>query len=99
MIASAWKREENKYAIQINDVKKSDKQELKKMFKEWNQMSIGWNLDKDYEIYIYTKPFRDQKEWLEWAKTCPIQIIELKQKSDSVEKVQINCKKKKRDNK
>lgn len=99
MFACAWKREENYYTIQIYDIKKGDKQQLKKLFNEWRQVSVGWNVNDNSEIYIYMKSFKDQKEWIKWAKECPISITEIKEKSKGTEQVQLNCKKKKRETK
>jgi hypothetical protein len=96
MYACAWKSYANVYSLQVNEVKQSDKSELKKLFKEWKQSATGWNMKNGDQFLVYNKEFEDQKEWLKWAKTCPIKLFEIKVKRDKEEKVQLTCKNKKK---
>lgn len=97
MYAFGWKKYDNVYAVQVNDIKKGDKTELKKLFKDWNESGVGWNSKNGDELIIYSKQFDNQKEWLSWAKKCPIKLSEVKVKSTGdQEYVQLSCKEKKR---
>jgi hypothetical protein len=97
MYACGWKKYDNEYAVQVNEIKKGDKTELKKLFKDWSESSIGWNAKNGHELIIYCKKFENQKEWLSWAKKCPIKLSEVKVKSSGEsEYVQLSCKEKKR---
>lgn len=97
MYACGWKKYDNVYAVQVNDIKKGDKAELKKVFKDWNESSVGWNAKNGNELIIFCKQFENQKEWLSWAKKCPIKLSEIKVKSSGKQEyVQLSCKDKKR---
>ena len=96
MYAHGWKRDGNVYAVQVNEVKHGEKKELTKVFKDWKESSIGWNIKSGDFIIVYSKEFKDQKEWLSWAKACPIKLTEIKVKNGKEEKIQLSGKEKKR---
>lgn len=96
MYAHGWKRDGNVYAVQINDVGNGDKKEIQKIFKDWHQSSVGWNIKNGEHIIIFCREFSDQKEWLCWAKKCPIKLTEVKFRGSKEELVQLSCKEKKK---
>lgn len=96
MYAYAWKNYSNVYCLQINDVKKGDKTELKKLVKEWRESASGWNIKSGDQFFIYNKEFESQKDWLTWAKKFPIKLFEIKIKSGKEEVVQLTCKDRKK---
>lgn len=92
MYACGWKKDGNTYAVQVNEIKHGDKKEVKTIFKDWNESSVGWNAKNGDMLIIFCKDFKDQKDWLTWAKKCPIKLFEIKTKSGKEEKVQLTCK-------
>lgn len=94
MYANAWKKDGNIYTVQVNEIKQGDKTELKKIFKDWNESGIGWNVKNGDQLILFSKPFEDQKEWLSWAKKCPINLVEIRYRSGKEQKVQLTGKKK-----
>lgn len=84
MLANAWRdelAEKYKYKIQINDIKHGDKLLFTKLFKEWGLFAEGWNTANSSQMRIVTKDFKNEKEWVEWAKKCPVKIVEIKYRS------------------
>ena len=96
MYAHGWKKDGNVYAVQINEIKHSDKKQVRNLFKEWNESSIGWNIKNGDFIFVFSKQFKDQKEWLSWAKKCPIALTEIRVKAGKEEKIQLSGKEKKK---
>lgn len=96
MHANAWKKYDNIYAVQVNEIKQSDKTELKKIFKGWEESCIGWNIKSGDQLVIYNKDFVDQKDWLEWAKKCPIKLVEIRYRDGKEQQIQLTGKTKKR---
>lgn len=93
MYAYGWKKDGDTYSVQVNDVKQGDNSELKKVFKGWKESANGWNIKNGSRLVVYNKSFCDQKEWLEWAKKCPIDLTEIKVKLGVEQRVQLNKKK------
>ncbi len=96
MYAYGWKKEGNVYSVQVNEVKHGEKKELNSLFKDWRQSSVGWNVKSGDLIYVYAKEFKDQKDWLAWAKKCPIKLTEIKVKGNKEEQIQLSGKEKKK---
>lgn len=96
MYAYGWKKYDNIYTIQLNDVKQGDKAEIKKVFKDWSESGFGWNVKDGNKLLFFSKPFNDQKDWLAWAKECPIKITEIRARSDKEEYIELNYKTKKK---
>jgi hypothetical protein len=96
MYAFGWKKYENIYTVQVNEINQKDKTDLKKIFKDWNESGIGWNLKSGDKMMFFSKPFKDQKEWLSWAKECPIKLTEVRAKANKDEYVELNFKTKKK---
>jgi hypothetical protein len=99
MHASAWRTEQTEgynYTIQINDIKHGDKTEFKKLFSEWRVKGNGWNVKENTEVKILTKDFNSEKDWVEWAKKCPIKIVEVKYRAGKEKKIQRSCKTRKK---
>ena len=96
MYAHGWKKDGNVYAVQVNEIKHGEKKEVKNLFKDWKESCYGWNVKSGNIIIVFSKEFEDQKEWLMWAKKCPIKLSELKVKSGKEELIQLSCKEKKK---
>ena len=97
MDAYAWRKEfsqKYEYKIQINNIKHGDKKTYSQIFKEWEENGWGWKSDSEFRIL--TRTFKDEKEWIQWAKVCPIKIIEVKYRSGREVKIQRSCKKRKK---
>jgi hypothetical protein len=95
----AWKTDvcgDYSYNLQIDDIKHGDKSEFKKLFNDWNIKASGWNVKQNTEVKILVKSFQSEKEWIEWAKKCPIKIIEVKYRSGKEIKIQRSCKTRKK---
>jgi hypothetical protein len=98
MDACAWRNDSAKYEykIQINDIKHGDKTTFSKLFKEWREHGEGWNIRNKTELKIMVRTFSSEKEWIEWAKKCPIKIVELKYRAGKETKIQRSCKTRKK---
>ena len=96
MYGCAWKKDQDSYAVQINDVKHGDKTTITKLFKDWNQSGTGWNIKNGDRLFIFTKQFKTEKEWLAWAKTCPFKLEEVKYRAGKEKRIQLTCKTRKK---
>jgi hypothetical protein len=99
MNASAWRAEQEEgycYTLQINDLKHGDKTEFRKLFSDWRIKGNGWNVKQNTEIKILIKSFQSEKEWIEWAKKCPIKIVEFKYRAGEEKQIQRSCKTRKK---
>jgi len=99
MDACAWRNEytnEYEYKLQINEIKHGDKTTFSKLFKEWKQFADGWNVNNKNEVKILIKKFSSEKEWIEWAKKCPIKIVEVKYRAGKEVRIQRSCKTRKK---
>jgi len=99
MRACAWRVEcsdEHEYKLQVDDIKHGDKTTFSKLFKEWQENSCGWNTKTNTEIKILTRTFDSEKQWIEWAKKCPIKIIEKKYRAGKETQIQRSCKTRKK---
>ena len=84
------------YRIQINDVQKKHKKILDILFKGWRQSGYGWNNFSKNEIYLFSKDFSSQESWLNWAKKCPIKLVEIKFRNGEEKHIQHSCKTRKK---
>lgn len=96
MYATGWKKDGNTYAVQVSNIKHGEKREVKSIFKDWKESSVGWNVKNGDLIIVFNKEFSDQKDWLTWAKKCPITLTEIKVRSGKEEKIQLSGKEKKK---
>ena len=99
MDAYAWRNELSEsyeYKIQVNDIKHGDKTTFSKLFKEWQEKAQGWNWKSNTEVKILAKTFNSEKEWIDWAKKCPIKIIEIKYRAGKETQIQRSCKTRKK---
>jgi hypothetical protein len=99
MIASAWRTEiaeQHEYKLQVEDIKHGDKKTFSKLFSEWREFAQGWNNSKNTEIKILVKTFKSEKEWAEWAKKCPVKIVEIKYRAGKRTEIQRSCKTRKK---
>ena len=99
MDVAAWRSEQHEdhvYVIQISDIKHGDKNLITKVFSDWKTVSEGWNLKTDSKILIMNKKFHSQKDWLEWAKKCPIKLVEYRYRSGKQVTIQLSCKTRKK---
>ena len=95
MYGCAWKDQEC-YAVQVNDVKHGDKKIITNLFKGWDQKGFGWNVKSGEQLFIFTKQFSNEKEWLSWAKTCPFKLVEKKYRAGKEKEIQLTCKTRKK---
>lgn len=98
MDAYAWRNDLSsyEYKIQVNDIKHGDKTTFSKLFKEWHENGYGWNIKEKTEIKILTKTFKSEREWVEWARKCPIKVTEIKSRSGKEKLIQHSCKTRKK---
>lgn len=99
MDAYAWRNETSdgyEYKIQVNDIKHGDKSTFTKLFKEWQPFAQGWNIKQNTEIKILIKQFQSENDWVQWAKSCPIRIVELKYRAGKETQIQRSCKTRKK---
>lgn len=99
MDISAWRSEQHEgyvYVVQVNDIKHGDKSLLHRLFENWKTISEGWNIKNNSKILIMKKRFSCEKEWHEWAKNCPIKVVEYKYRAGKEKIVQLSCKTRKK---
>ena len=99
MDAQAWRSEysdDYEYKLQVNDIKHGDKTTFSKLFKEWHTYSEGWNIRDKTELKILKRTFKSEREWVEWAKKCPIKIVEIKYRAGKETQIQRSCKTRKK---
>jgi len=99
MDISAWRSEQHDdyvYVVQINEIKHGDKSLIQKLFVNWKTVSEGWNVKNDSKILILNKKFNSEKEWIEWAKTLPVKVVEYKYRAGKLKEVQLSCKTRKK---
>jgi len=99
MDAKAWRSEytnEYEYKIQVDNIKHGDKAEFFKLFKEWQTSGEGWNIKENTQLKILKKTFPSEKHWKEWAKKCPIKLIEYKFRAGKQTIIQHSCKTRKK---
>ena len=99
MDACAWRNENSddyEYKLQVNDIKHGDKRMISELFKEWRINATGWNINQNTQIKILVRKFNSEKEWVEWAKKCPIRIIEIKYRAGTEKRIQHSCKTRKK---
>jgi hypothetical protein len=84
--ASAWRESVTddglSYRLQINNVTPRLVKKIEKACANWRNAGYGWNLDSNYKILIFAKRFKNQEEWLEWAKQFPYKLVELNSKGN-----------------
>lgn len=99
MDIAAWRSDQHDdyvYVVQINDIRHGDKSVISRIFGEWRTVSEGWNIKNNSRILILDKKFMSQKDWLEWAKKCPVKLIEYKYISGRKVAIQLSCKTRKK---
>ena len=99
MDISAWRSDQHEgyvYVVQINDIKHGDKSLITQIFENWRTISEGWNIKNNSKILIMNKKFLSEKEWLEWAKKCPIKLVEYKYRAGKKIVIQLSCKTRKK---
>ena len=98
MDAYAWRNDVHayEYKIQLNDIKHGDKTTISRLFKDWEENGYGWNIKQKTELKILKKTFQSEKDWLSWAKKCPIKIVEIKYRSGKEVQIQHSCKTRKK---
>jgi hypothetical protein len=96
MVSEAWKFvEENDqvyYSIQFSEVPWKFRKALFEAMIGWTNTSTGWHKTSGNQLFVFSKAFRSQGEWEEWAGKFPIQISEKRYWGDKV-KVVIHGKK------
>ena len=99
MDIQAWRSEYQdvyEYKVQISNIKHGDKTTLSQLFKEWHISREGWNLHDKSEIKLLKKVFDSEKHWKEWAKKCPIKVVEYKYRAGKETLIQHSCKTRKK---
>jgi len=99
MDAQAWRSEFSdiyEYKIQVNNIKHGDKSTFTKLFKEWDVSGEGWNVKENTELKILKKTFTSERDWKEWAKKCPIKVVEYKYRAGKETIIQHSCKTRKK---
>ncbi len=84
------------YRVQINNIKLKDKKIINFIFKDWKQSGLGWNNISNEEIIMLNKQFPSEEEWLNWAKKCPLKIVEIKIRNGKEKYIQHSCKTRKK---
>ncbi len=96
---SAWRsdqHEEYVYVVQISNIKHGDNGVISKLFDDWKIVSHGWNIKSDSKLLILNKRFDSEKEWKEWAKKCPVKLLEYKYRAGKQKVIQHSCKTRKK---
>lgn len=99
MDAAAWRSESEKeyvYVLQVNNIKHGDKSSFTKLFSDWKISAHGWNLKENTQLIILRKQFISERDWKEWAKKCPIKVIEYKYRAGKQTLIQHSCKTRKK---
>jgi hypothetical protein len=99
MDAYAWRieyTEDYTYKLQIDEIKHGDKSTFSVLFNGWEEKAAGWNVKNNTQVKIISKSFKTEKEWLEWAKKCPIKILEVKYRAGKETLIQRSCKTRKK---
>ena len=99
MDAAAWRSEVDKeyiYVLQVNNIKHGDKTTLTKLFSDWRVSAHGWNIKENTQLMILKRQFSSEKHWKEWAKSCPIKVIEYKYRAGKSKLIQHSCKTRKK---
>jgi len=87
MHATGWKHlkvnDENiVYIVQIDRIKgKRKENKVLKEMKEWDMSGSGYNNKTKEAMYIFTKSFKSEGEWLKWGRQFPYHLIEIGTKS------------------
>lgn len=99
MDAKAWRTHSDFgyiYKVQINDIEFKTRKVVDYIFKDWKQSGYGWNLISKNEVKLFTKQFKTEKEWIDWAKKCPIKLFEIKIRDGKEKLIQLSCKTRKK---
>jgi hypothetical protein len=94
MIASAWRlnqEDKNVYRVQIE--KYTSKKLVKELFSDWNASGFGWNIKENFRIAIFQKEFKNEEEWLQWAKKFPSYLVEIKHRAGVTKVIQLTNRK------
>ena len=88
MEATAWKEdycnEGLRYRLQVNNV--SDGRSVRKLLRvvnDWEESGSGWNPISKTEVFLFSKHFNTEQEWLKWAKHFPYKLVELNSKGEA----------------
>jgi hypothetical protein len=80
MISSAWINDESdtgiEYSLQISEIPWKFKKVLEQAMSGWQRVSYGWNFKTGNQIFIYRKLFKNEEEWVKWAKAFPLEVRE-----------------------
>lgn len=99
MDAAAWRSELDKeyiYFVQVNNIKHGDKTTFSKLFNDWEISAEGWNIKHNTKLIIVKKQFISEQHWKEWAKKCPIKVVEYKYRAGKETTIQHSCKSRKK---
>lgn len=87
MEATAWKEQYctsgHRYRLQVNNV--SDGRSVRKLLRavsDWQESGTGWNPVSKSEVFLFSKEFKTEQEWLKWAKHFPYKLVELNRKGN-----------------
>ena len=84
--ASAWREPVTGdglfYRLQVNNVIPRLVKKIEKACAGWRIAGYGWNPDSNHKILIFAKRFKNQEEWLEWAKQFPYKLVESNSKGN-----------------
>jgi hypothetical protein len=97
MISYAWKMHENDdgmgYRLQIVEVPWKFRKVLFEAMRDWTKSGVGWIKESGNQIFIFDKVFKDESDWIKWARAFPLEIKESKLRGEK-EKIIIHRKKK-----
>ena len=64
------------YSIQFNEVPWKLRKPLLEAMKDWKASSYGWHKNTGNQIFIFRRSFKSLEDWIKWAESFPLQIIE-----------------------
>lgn len=96
---AAWRSDQHDeyvYVVQVTNIKHGDNNFISKLFVDWRVVSHGWNLKSNSKLLILNKMFNSESEWKEWAKKCPVKLLEYKYRAGKQKIIQHSCKTRKK---
>ena len=76
-----WKVESNIYSIQVSEINKKEKKEIKQIFKDWKETASGFHRDGS-QLLIFSKELLEDENIYKFVKQLPFPLVEEKKNGE-----------------
>ena len=81
-----WKQEQDRFVVQLNNVKPKERKFIKEQFSDWNNTGHGTQKDGT-EVFLYSKKAENESQIMTIVKSLPFPFVQENIKNGKIKKI------------